>query len=567
MKQIFRYIRPFTGRMCLGLAIKIIGTLMDLALPWMLAYMLDTVVPAGSRSNIILLGLLMLLAAVIGISGNIVANRIASAVARDTTRAIRRDLFARCMSLSCTQVDKIGIPSLETRLTGDTYNIHQMVGMMQRMGVRAPILLIGGICCAFAMEPALALVMLAVLPFISAAVYFISKRGRQLYREVQLAADSMVRKVRQISKGIRVIKAFSTQPAEESYFESLNRGLSDKEQRAGIIMGASNPIMTVLLNLGLIAVILTGAFLVNAGVSQSGKIIAFMSYFTIISNAMLVVTRMFIMYSKSSASAQRINQVLDTPEDLEQLEDNTVYTQSFISFQNVSFAYGGTPCLQDVSFELEEGQTLGIVGATGSGKSTVIKLLLRLYDCSSGRICLCGRDVRSYKSDELHSFFAAVMQNDFIFTGTVLENVRFGRDIPQSDVTDALKKAKADFVFSDPMGIEKHITAKGTNISGGQRQRLLIARALAGKPRVLVLDDSSSALDYATDAAIRGGLAKENMTKIIIAQRISSVMNADKILVMDAGRVIACGTHEQLLDSCAIYKEISLSQIGGAVLE
>ncbi|MBR3750268.1 MAG: ABC transporter ATP-binding protein [Clostridia bacterium] len=569
MKHIFRYMRPYAGRMSFGLVIKIVGTLMDLALPWMLATMLDEVVPTGDKVAIVALGIAMLIAALIGFFGNVIANRIAAAVARDTTRGIRRDLFRKSMYLSCSQVEQVSVASLETRLTSDTYNIHQMVGMMQRMGVRAPILLVGGIACAFIMEARLALVMLGVLPFISVAVYFIGKRGRRLYHQVQSATDRLVRKVRQISKGIRVIKAFSTQKTENEGFEKLNVGLSNAEKRAGMTMGASNPIMTILLNLGLTCVILVGAFLVHDGVTGAGKIVAFMNYFTIIANAMLVVTRIFMMYSKSAASAQRISSIMDMQTDQPVLDDATVYDSHAVCFNDVCFSYNqkDKDCLSNISFTLDKGRTLGIVGATGSGKSTVLRLLLRLYDATQGKITVFGKDVRSYEPEQLHQSFAAVMQNDFVFSGSVYQNVAFGRDISPEQAERALRMAKADYVFDDPDRLEKHITTKGTNISGGQRQRLLIARAIACNPQILILDDSSSALDYKTDAAIRKDLAELDITKMIIAQRISSVMSADKILVMDKGRIVASGTHDELLKECELYKEISLSQIGGAMLE
>ena len=567
MKQIFRYIRPFTGKIAVGLLIKTTGTLMDLALPWMLAAMLDTVAPSGNKGSILFLGLMMVLAACIGISGNVIANRIASAVARDTTRTLRSDLFAKCMSLSCSQVEHFGIPSLETRLTGDTYNIHQTVGMMQRMGVRAPILLIGGLCFSFAMEARLALIMTAVLPLLGTGVYLISRFGRRLYVRAQAAADSMVRKVRQVCKGIRVIKAFSSQKNESEAFEALNLGLSRAEQKAVLTMSASNPVMTVLLNLGLTAVILTGAFLVHGGVSTAGKIIAFMSYFTIISNAMLTVTRIFTMYSKCAASAQRISEVMDMQPGLPVCGKSDIRDDCAVSFSNVSFSYGSAKILDNISFSLKKGGCLGIVGATGSGKSTMLKLCERLYDPCQGEIRVMGRDVRSYTAPQLHALFAQVLQNDFIFSGTVRENICFGRDIPDDELISALKKAHAEFVLADPEGLDRILTSKGTNISGGQKQRLLIARAIAAAPPILILDDAASALDYRTDAAIRRELADIPCTKIIATQRVSSVMQADCIIVLDNGRIAASGTHEELLARCPLYREISLSQIGGAALE
>lgn len=568
MKQILRYLRPFTTKMSIGLVIKVVGTAMDLLLPWMLAYMLDTIVPTGKENEILLFGFFMLLAAVAGLIGNVVANRMASAVARDCAKKIRHDLFDKCMQLSCRQVDVVTVPSLETRLTSDTYNIHQMIGMMQRMGVRAPILLLGGIVCSLLLEPALALVMIAVLPLITVAVFYISKQGTKLYRAVQQATDGMVRKVRQISKGIRVIKAFSTESKEKDGFSQLNEQVSNEETRAGRAMARSNPLMTILLNLGLTAVIAVGAVLVNAGNTEVGKIIAFLTYFTLISNAMLTVTRIFVMYSKSAASAARISEILDMEQDLAPVIDDQCYNDHAISFENVSFAYNTQVknSVEGVSFAMEKGQTLGIIGATGSGKSTIIRLLLRLYDCQ-GRICVDGRDIKSIAPLALHNRFACVLQNDFLFSGTVFENICFGRDLTEQQVQKALRVCCADFVFEDADGLNKRLTPKGTNLSGGQRQRLLIARAVAGDPEFLILDDASSALDYKTDAVIRKNLKAKNTTSIVIAQRISSVLHADQILVLDAGEEIALGTHTELLASCPLYKEISLSQMGGALLE
>ena len=316
MKYVLHYIRPYLGRMSGGLVIKFIGTITDLLLPLILAYIIDEVVPTENIPMIVLWGIMMIVCSVICMAGNVIANRMASAVARDASRALRHDLFAKTMYLSCHQVDTFTIPSLESRLTTDTYNVHHMLGMMQRLGVRAPILLIGGIMVTAYMEPVLTLVMVAVLPFITVVVWKISAKGIPLYTQMQKSVDNMVRVVRENIQGVRVIKALSKTDYERRRYEEANEALVRSETKAGVTMAATNPLMTIFLNTGLTAVIFVGAFRVNAGVSEPGKIMAFISYFTLISNAMMSITRMFVMYSKGAASANRIGAVIDTPTDL-----------------------------------------------------------------------------------------------------------------------------------------------------------------------------------------------------------------------------------------------------------
>ena len=568
MKFLLKYLRPHVPIMALGLLIKIIGTLMDLLIPYILEHIIDNVVPTGEIKNVILFGSLMIICALVGLVGNIVANRMASAVARDTTRGIRSDLFERVSYLSSRQIDEITIPTLETRLTSDTYNIHHMVGMMQRLGVRAPILLIGGIAVTFSMEPALCLVLLCVLPIITAVVFIISKKGIPLFKNVQEKTDAMVGTVRETAQGIRVIKALSKRDHQNEKFSESNKNLSKAELKSGYVISLTNPLMNAFLNIGMAAVILVGAFRVNGGDAKAGMIIAFMSYFTIILNAMLSITRMFTLFSKGAASASRISEVIETKPDYEIIEqDETVDNGCIIEFEDVSFSYNGAKeNLKNVSFSLNKGQTLGVIGATGSGKSTLIQLLLRFYDANSGRILIDGKDIRSLTPEELRTIFGTVLQNDFIYAGTLLDNIDFGRDLPKEQIDEAIIDAQAfDFVSKLEDGLEHWINTKGTNLSGGQKQRVLITRALASRPDVLILDDSSSALDYRTDASLRASLREKynNATKIIVAQRVSSIAHADRILVLDGGRVVGDGTHNELIENCEIYREISQSQIGG----
>ncbi len=568
MRFLLKYIKPHLPVMSAGLIIKIAGTLMDLVIPYILEHIIDVIVPSGNGKHILFWGALMILCALFGLVGNVVANRMASAVARDTTRDIRHDLFGRISYLSARQIDEITIPTLETRLTSDTYNIHHMVGMMQRLGVRAPILLIGGLAVTFRMEPVLSLVLLAVLPFITLAVVFISKKGIPLFRLQQKKVDEMVGAVRESAQGIRVIKALSKTKHESEKFNRHNQNVSDVELRAGSIMAVTNPLMNAFLNVGMAAVILVGAYRVNGGRAEAGMIIAFMSYFTLILNAMLSITRMFTLYSKGAASAARIAEIVAVPYDQTVLQDTErEVTDAYVEFRNVSFSYNGVKnTVDDISFTLKRGQTLGIIGATGSGKSTLIQLLLRFYDTDTGRILLDGRDVRSLTPAELRGRIGTVLQNDFIYAGTILDNVDFGRGLTEEAVRDAADPAQAsEFIDALDDGYLHHLNAKGTNLSGGQKQRVLISRALAGNPDILILDDASSALDYRTDAKLRGALRQRfsDTTKIIVAQRVSSIAHADRILVLDHGKVVGDGTHEELLNTCEIYREISESQIGG----
>lgn len=578
MKLMIRYLKPFKWAMLLGLIIKISGTLIELAIPYVLEHIIDNVVPTCTSDSdvyrVVFWGVIMILCAALALVGNIIANRMASKVSRDASMSIRHDLFNKTMHLTSYQTDSFTVPSLESRLTSDTYNVHNFLGMMQRLGVRAPILLIGGLIVTFIIDPVLTLVMLAVIPFIGGIMLYISFRGIPLYKKSQKAVDNMVRVVREDAQGIRVIKALSKKDYEKRRYDIVNQKLVAAEKKAAITMAISNPLINILLNVGIVAVILVGAFLVNNGMSEAGKIIAFISYFTLISNAMISITRVFVMYSKGSASADRIAEVIDAQQELT-VQPEAKYpgldTKDHIVFNNVDFSYGGMKkTVENISFSLKKGGSLGVIGATGSGKSTLIRLLMRMYDADAGGIYIYGRDVRTIEPGELHSMFGSVMQNDFIYADSIAENIKFGRDVSDEEMIRAAKIAQADeFISALPNKYNNPVTSKGTNISGGQKQRLLIARALLSHPDILILDDSSSALDYKTDANLRRAIA-DNMrdcTTITVAQRVSSVMSCDLILVIDEGKIIGRGTHEELMNNCPVYREISDSQLGGAFLD
>ena len=563
--MVFRYLKPYLPRMSLGLAIKFIGSVMDLLLPWMLSKIIDDVVPQKDMGLILLWGGGMVLAAALAWVTNIVANRMAAWVAQHTTQSIRHDLFVKISQLSCAQVDDYSIPSLEARLTTDTYNVHQMIGMAQRIGVRAPILLVGGILVTLTLDPVLTLVLVCTLPFLAGIVAGVSRKGIPMYRVLQQKVDSMIRVVRENISGIRVIKALSKTEYEKERFAGVNRAVSDQEKKAGLVMGLTNPFVNLFLNAGLTAVVLVGAYRVNAGQTQPGTILAFLSYFSIILMSMMAITRVFVMASRGAASAGRIDQVLQNPEDLLVEDLPAQVTPAHVEFRGVTFSYAKKEnSLEGISFALQPGETLGVIGATGSGKSTLIHLLQRLYDPDAGAILLSGRDVRSIPPEELHTKFGVVYQNDVIFADTLYENIDFGRHLPREEIEKAARAAQAmEFISQLPDGFDHPLTARGTNLSGGQKQRVLVARALAGRPEILILDDSSSALDYKTDAALRKALREEyaGITSVIIAQRVSSLQHADHILVLDEGRAIGYGTHEELLQTCPVYAEIARIQM------
>ena len=556
---------------------------MDLFIPWILAYVIDNVIPVGSLRLIFVWGGIMFVCSILAVSFNIIANRMASRVASDATQIIRHDLFAKTMYLSARQTDAFTKPSLISRLTTDTYNVNQMIGRIQRLGVRAPILLVGGVIFTMSLDPALSGVLLLVMPVLAVVMVTVSRKGMPLYRKLQSCVDSFVCLVREDIAGIRVIKALSKMDYEKEKFDEINTMVVTCERNAERTMAVLNPAMNMLLNLGLVGVIIVGAFRVNAGTSEVGKILAFMTYFTIILNAMMSISRMFVIISKAVASAARIDQVLACEDDLELLKEETGGKEEGengwngrnaenetggeeIVFDHVTFSYNkNEPNLKDISFSVKKGEMLGIIGSTGSGKTTLASLLMRLADVDEGRVLIAGRDVRSFEKEELRSRFGVVFQNDTIFEDTIYENVRMGRPLEEEAIRAALGCAQAEeFVKEKAENEGAMLDIRGANLSGGQKQRILIARALAARPEILILDDSSSALDYRTDAMLRRQL-RENFsdtTTILIAQRISSVMHADHILVLEDGEMIGFGTHQELMEGCEVYREISRSQTG-----
>lgn len=578
MKFIASYLKNYVKIMIAGTVIKLAGSILELLLPYVLEHIIDDIVPTKEVAMALLWGVIMIALTVLVRQLNITANRTAVRVAKECNYDIRRDLFWRTLNLSGNQVDEIGLPSLTSRMTSDSYNLQNFIRSMQTLGIRAPILLIGGIIVTLTMEWRLALILCIMSPVMIAIMIVISMKGIPFYEKVQTSLDDIVRIMRENITGIRVVKALSKEEYEKGRYENINKKMENRDITASAIMTLPVPLVTLFLNVGLTLVVLLGARLVNSGITKPGVILAFLTYFNMMLNGIMGLSRIFVMMSKANASADRIAQVMYLEEELKVLPDEEAYhtdRPGFIVFDHVTFNYGTDDpmadhnrqnCLIDIDFTMEKGGSLGIIGATGSGKTTIANLLMRFYDTDKGHVYVDGRDVRTYDKDTLHSMFGVVFQNDVIFADTLRENISFGRDLTEEEIWTAVEDARAkDFISNYEDGLDHEAVISGANLSGGQKQRILISRALAADPKILILDDSSSALDYKTDAELRKAIRSHHShtTTIIVAQRISSIMSLDDIIVLEEGEIIGHGTHEELMQNCKTYQEIYRTQMGG----
>ncbi len=591
-KTVTDYLRPFKLYVVLTVTVKFIATFAELFLPSTLSYMVDTLAPAKDVKKMVIFGLIMVLCSLVALIGNITANRMAAKTASKITEKLRHDVYVKTLSLSCQKTDEFTVPTLISRLTSDTYNLHNMLRMVQQGGIRGPIIVIGGIIITSFLDKALTLILVALLPVVFTIIFFISRKGVRIYGDVQKTSDEMVSVLRENMEGVRVIKALSKTEYERERFSGINERIYRYDRKAGITTGLSGPVMNVFLNLGFCAVILAGAYRVNARHTEPGVIIAFLSYFTLILMAMMMINRIFMLISKGVASGKRLNEVLKAPSDddftpvsatSDCVEANAGYGSQehfeaeksqeshypyHVSFENVTFSYlKKRNNLENLSFNLKRGETLGIIGSTGSGKTTIINLLLRFYKADSGEVKINGKNINEIPRGKLYKMFGSALQTDFLMSDTIKENIRFERDISDEEITYAAVNALADGFIKDKSGGYEHLLdVKAANLSGGQKQRLLIARAIAGKPDILILDDSCSGLDYKTDSLLRQNLGSgyAECTKVIVAQRASTVMNADLIIVMDDGEVVGIGRHDELMEKCELYRETAIAQMAAA---
>ncbi len=583
MKFIFSYLKKYKSLVSLTLFIKLFGTLGELTLPYILEYMIDEVAPTKSVKAALFWGCLMIVLALITRMLNVAANRRGTALAQKATYEMRRDLFFHSVNLSGSQTDSYGLPSITSRMTSDSYNIQSFIRAMMAMGIRAPILLIGGIAVTLTMDVGMALVLCIVSPIVIFCVIMLSLKGIPLFDKVQRLLDNVVRVMRENITGIFVVKALSKEEYEKKRFSKSNGELTKAERTASIVMSLPGPVMTFFLNIGLTLVVLVGAYRVNGGYAKPGVILAFLTYFNLILNGAMGLNRIFMMMSKANASSNRIEEVITAPNELATIsQTSAAHTDSkaHIVFKGVSFSYNENSTannslhfdgekrqmsLSDIDFEIEKGGSLGIIGATGSGKTSIINLLMRFYDTTDGNIFVDGKDIRTYDLNELRRMFGVVFQNDVVFADTIAENIRFGREVDSNKLTAAANHACAsEFIEEYDDSYEHQAAIHGANFSGGQKQRLLISRALAANPEILILDDASSALDYKTDASLRKAIREHygNSTTIIIAQRISSIMTLDRIMMLENGKIIGYGTHDELIAECPAYREIYEAQMG-----
>lgn len=570
MKFILKKMGRYSNHVVFSLILKTLGSFADLVLPYLLAYLIDEVVLEVTKEEhkiVYFISIIMFAVAFAGWLFNVYANRLAEKVASSAVADTRAELFKKIEHLDATQVDELTTTSLISRLTSDTYNIYSMIGSLQRLGIRAPMLLIGGIIMSAFMDLTLTLIMVALLPFIFVIVYFYTKKGQPLYANIQKQVDNLIRTLRENITGVRVIRALSMTEFERKRFEEENTKTVKEEVKATMTMNKIKPLIDIVMNVGLVAVLVFGAYRVSRGETKIGEILALITYFTIILNAMSSITRIFIQISRAQASAHRIQEVLNMQTKIIDGSEHIVENnEPHIEFLNVDFSYHGKENhLENINFKLNQGQTLGIIGATGSGKTTLINLLMRFYDTTRGEIKIYGKNIRELKHDELRKHIGLVLQNDSVFSSTIKNNIKFSRpEIDEDDVNFAKEIAQANFIDQMPDKLDYQVAQRGTNISGGQRQRVLIARAVAGKPKILILDDASSALDYQTDKNLRNALTKhlKNTTKIIVAQRISSIKDADLILVIEDGKIVGSGTHDELKHQSEYYQTLIVHQLG-----
>ena len=554
MKRILSYYKFYKFKLVLVIIVKIIGTALDLVIPFLLSFILDKILPnidVNNYLNIIYYGLLMILCSVLAFIFSFKANQIASYIGSKCAEILRNDLFKKIENLSLEQVDEISMPSLISRISTDTYNENQLYNMILRIGLRAPVLFFGGIIASLLLNVKLTLIMLVCIPIVFFIIFLIGKIGIPLFSSIQNSLDYLVQTLREDITGIRVIKALAKEDYERNRYDKVNKKVIEYEIKSAKVMNILNPLVTLIMNICLTLVVLFGAILFSKNNNDvtSGQIIAFLSYFNIILTSMVSMSRIFIIYSKAKASAERINYVFDLKTDDNNIKNDV--SSHFIEFRNVYFSYSKKePNLKNINFTIEENQSFGLIGATGSGKTTLLNLLLGFYKVDEGEIFFNYKNIKSYS------------KNDLLFNMSIKDNVDFYRNLNNLDINKALYTAQADFAFK--MGLDKIIDAKGNNLSGGQKQRLLIARALASSPKILILDDATSALDYKTDSLFRKSLKENypNTSLIVVSQRISSLINLDKILIIDHGEIANYGKHEDLIKESKIYQEIYISQMG-----
>jgi len=570
MLKLARYLKQYRMQVIVGPIFKLIEAIFELIVPIITAQMIDNGVRKGNVPYIWHMGGIMLLLGITGLCSALICQKLASIASQGFGTVVRGEMYRHINTFSHSEIDRFGTPSLITRITNDVNQLQFAVAMLIRLVIRAPFLAIGAIVMAMIIDLKLAAVFLIATPLIAFVLYLIMGRSVPYFRVMQKKLDKISLVSREGLSGARVIRAFSKQNSEQQRFDAAADEQTSIAIKVGKLSALLNPLTYTIMNFAIIAIIWFGGSRVNFGGMTQGEVIAFVNYMMQTLLALIVVANLVVTFTKASASAARVNEVLETFTSV--WETNHVPVARVggapkIEFRNVSFSYDGTDkyAIQDLSVTIMPGETVGIIGGTGSGKSTMVNLIPRFYDVTAGKILIDGVDVQNYSFSELRSEIGMVPQEATLFSGTIESNLRWGKeDAIPDEIEKALKIAQAyDFVSALPKGLESPVNQGGKNFSGGQKQRLTIARALVAGPEILILDDSASALDFATDAALRKSIQNETagITLLMVSQRVSTIRHADKIIVLDDGAVAGIGTHEQLMEHCEPYQEICLSQL------
>lgn len=567
MKRLFPFLRPYKLQLIVGPFFKLSEAVLELLIPTLMALLIDRGVNGGDQNYIIKMGVLMLVIATCGVVFAYICQYSASIASQGFGTDLRNALFKKIGTFSFADLDRFGTPSLINRITGDINQLQGAVAMLIRLVIRAPFLCIGGLVMAMMIDLKLSIIFMLVIPLFILILFLVMFKAVPLYGLVQKKLDHLTMVLRENLSGIRVIRAFAGTPKERKRFSGANADYAATAIRVGKIAALTNPATTIIMNLAIIAVIWFGGFRVQSGNMTQGEIISFINYITQILNAMIIVANLVVLYTKAYASAKRVEEVLAVTPSIEDGARASVPSkEAAVTFRNVSLTYPGAsaPSLEDIDLSIPKGATVGIIGGTGSGKTSLISLIPRFYDATSGQVLVDGVDVRQYSQAALRNKIGIVQQRAALFHGTIKENLRIGKEhASMEQMSKAAETAQAaEFIDRLPDGYDTYVSQGGNNLSGGQKQRLTIARALVKNPPVLILDDSSSALDFATDAALRRAIRENtaDQTVLIVSQRVNSVRDADTILVMDDGKIVGNASHEQLVQTCEIYKELCRSQ-------
>ncbi len=579
MRRLLRYLKGYERETVLAPLFKMLEACFELLVPLVVAAIVDTGIQNRDVGQIARQGGLLVLLAVVGLASSVTAQYFAAKTALGYGTALRRDLYHHINTLSYTELDGIGTPTLVTRMTSDINQLQNGVNMTLRLLLRSPFIVIGALIMALSISPQMTAWFLLVTVLISLVIYLIMRITVPRYHQAQSMLDKVTLLTRENYVGTRVVRAFSRQEDEIRDFTKTNDTLKKVQTTAGRISALMNPMTYLIVNFGIIVVLVRGGALVNDGALTQGEIIALISYMNQILTNLLRMADLVISVTRALASGIRVNELLKTPTGMPDPAESGAKELApaegapAVAFDHVTFTYkdAGAPSLLDLDFRAMSGQTIGVIGGTGSGKSTLVNLIARFYDATEGKVELYGHDVRQYPFAQLRTMIGVVPQRAVLFTGTIRDNMRWAcPDATDEQIWAALEIAQAaDFVRGKPKGLDEPVETAGRNFSGGQRQRLTIARALVPRPAVLILDDSASALDYATDAALRKALKEKTsgMTVFIVSQRATAVQRADRILVLDDGALAGSGTHAELLKTCEVYREICLSQLSREEVE